>query len=307
MKLTKERYRQACEFVKKNARSLDQEMYRYHFENGSKEDVLVELAAYQNLDGGFGHGIEPDFRSKKSSPMATSVGLQYYIDADGSPESDMVRGAIEYLVSTYDKSDDYWPSTYASVNEEPHAPWWHVEKIEAPSDENWANPSAEIAGYLNKYSKYVPSDLLSQVNQRVRTIITSQEQITGLLYNVMCWNRVYDFFPEPLNSEIRKRIQTTFNEIASTLFEKLGEIQIVWLATNTDSLVLSHPEVVYRLLKLEIEKQADDGGWWPTWKWGQYEDFWPIAEKEWAGKMTYKTLKSLRNLNLNNSLIEPLE
>ena len=282
-------------------------MFRYHFEGGSKDDVLVELTAYQNLDGGFGNGIEPDFRLKASSPMATSVGLQYYIAADGDPESDIVKATIEYLVSTYNSEEEYWPSTFTDVNNEPHAPWWHVEKIASPTTENWANPSAEIAGYLNRYSSCVPADFLAKVNRRVNKVTKDQELITGFLYNFLCWNRVHTYFPEPLSSEIRSKLSSTLQDITPTFEEKMGEIRIFWFVENTDSLMLSHPDLVYSLLEKEIERQAEDGGWWPTWKWGQYEDIWPIAEKEWAGRMTYECLQTLRNLNLNNSLIEPLE
>ena len=307
MKLTKERFEDACEFIRKNARPLDQSMFRYHFEEGSKEDVLIELAQYQNLDGGFGNGIEPDIRLKASSPMATSVGLQYYLDANGDPDSDMVKGAIEYLVSTYDASDNYWPSTFADVNNEPHAPWWYVKKIESPQDESWANPSAELAGYLNSFSGYVPIDLLAQINQKAKKILENQSIIPGSLYNILCWNRVYKHFPESISAKIRNKLLATFMILASKLQEKMGEIRIFWIVSDEENLLLSHPKEVHRLLELEIGRQTDDGGWWPTWKWGQFEDIWAIAEKEWAGKMTYGCLRTLRNLNRKNNLIEKLE
>ncbi|MDF1538254.1 MAG: hypothetical protein P1Q69_05080 [Candidatus Thorarchaeota archaeon] len=307
MKLTRERYMKGCEFIKKNARPLDQALYRYHFEDGPKEDVIIELVAYQNLDGGFGNGIEPDFRLRSSSPMATFVGLQYYITADGDSNSDMVKAAIEYLVSTYNSEENYWPSTFANVNNEPHAPWWYVEKIAPPTTENWANPSAEIAGYLNKYSRFVPRDFLARINQRVIEVIESQELITGFLYNFLCWNRVYTYFPKSISSIIQSKLMSTIQDIAPTFEEKMGEIRIFWFLEDKNSLLLSNSDLVYFLLEKEIERQADDGGWWPTWKWGQYEDIWPIAEKEWAGRMTFECLRTLRNLNLNDSLIEALE
>ena len=49
-------YNKARSFVYKNARPLDLARWKYLFEGGSKEDVLTALAAYQNEDGGFGHG-----------------------------------------------------------------------------------------------------------------------------------------------------------------------------------------------------------------------------------------------------------
>ena len=45
----------------KIARPLEIACYNYHFEKGSANGVLKELSAFQNHDGGFGHGLEPDF------------------------------------------------------------------------------------------------------------------------------------------------------------------------------------------------------------------------------------------------------
>ncbi|MGY5853921.1 MAG: hypothetical protein RTU92_10170 [Candidatus Thorarchaeota archaeon] len=74
MKLSKEAFQRAQDFVHNHARTLDSTLMDYHLGHGSKEAVEDELAKYQNTDGGFGNAIEPDFRLRASSPMATSVG-----------------------------------------------------------------------------------------------------------------------------------------------------------------------------------------------------------------------------------------
>ena len=56
-------------FIYRNARPLEFARWRYHFENGSAKDVLSVLTAYQNLDGGFGHGLEADALNPGSSPI----------------------------------------------------------------------------------------------------------------------------------------------------------------------------------------------------------------------------------------------
>ena len=43
----------AIKWIKEHARALEQALYRYHFESGSKEDVANALKVYQNKDGGF--------------------------------------------------------------------------------------------------------------------------------------------------------------------------------------------------------------------------------------------------------------
>lgn len=64
-------YHRARRFVYKNARPLELAKWQYHFEDGSREAVLDTLACYQNTDGGFGYGLEPDYWNPHSSPSQT--------------------------------------------------------------------------------------------------------------------------------------------------------------------------------------------------------------------------------------------
>ncbi len=62
----------AKQFILQNARPVDLAVYQYYFENRSNQKVIAELAKYQNKDGGFGNGLEPDFVNPASSPIATN-------------------------------------------------------------------------------------------------------------------------------------------------------------------------------------------------------------------------------------------
>jgi hypothetical protein len=101
VRLSKEKLELAGRFIERKARPLDKTLFQYHFGAVSADAVLAELAHYQNSDGGFGHGLEADFRLAASSPMATSVGLQYAVSVNTSPEHPMIVEAMRYLVSTY--------------------------------------------------------------------------------------------------------------------------------------------------------------------------------------------------------------
>lgn len=297
MKLSTDSFNRAVRFIRENARPLDQKLFEFLFEDGPKETVLEELAKYQNPDGGFGHGIEPDFRLKLSSPMATSVGLQYCKELEIETNHQIVKSAVEYLISTYESEIGFWPSTSIDVNDEPHAPWWHMEEVKPPEEMNWANPSAEIVGYLHKYAEHVPEDLFMRVRKRVMENLDAIGSIEGL-YNILCWQRAYTYLPEPIHSNIKDKIYESFKKLVPLTQETLGEVKIFWLAPTRESILLFVPENVYNLMYQEIERLGEDGGWWPTWKWGQYEDVWPIAEKEWTGKITVKCLTALREFNL---------
>lgn len=63
-------------FVYRNARPLDLALWKYHFENGSADEVLKILSFYQNEDGGFAYALEPDNWNTKSNPVATWAATQ---------------------------------------------------------------------------------------------------------------------------------------------------------------------------------------------------------------------------------------
>ena len=75
-KLSAERFSKARDFIVERARPLEKALYRFHFESGAKEDVVHEVRAYQNADGGFGHALESDLRTPESSVICTVRGVQ---------------------------------------------------------------------------------------------------------------------------------------------------------------------------------------------------------------------------------------
>src|SRR5690349_7338849 len=56
-------------------RELDRARFAYHFAGGSREALLEALGKYQNGDGGFGQGLEPDITAPDSQPFATELAL----------------------------------------------------------------------------------------------------------------------------------------------------------------------------------------------------------------------------------------
>jgi hypothetical protein len=297
-KLSKSNFAKAAMFVKGQAREVDKRLFAYYFEEGTAVSLLEALADYQNEDGGFGHGIEPDFRLKASSPMATTVGLQYCTAVGATAKHAIIQKAVGYLVDTYDREHQSWPATYENVNDEPHAFWWHVSELKPPTEEQWPNPSAEIVGYLHRYASLIPADLLVQATVRAEANLNNSEIITGETpqkYNILCWQRAVSSLPGSLATAVTTAIRRTFatyDMIQTDTFEELG---ILAFAPTPDSILAQiAPDVIQEALDHEIDQQGADGAWWPGWHWGQFEDVWPIAKQEWAGKITVETLHTLR-------------
>ena len=299
MKLSKDAFSRAEDFIYSNARKLDARLFEYHFKEASKDELLEELRKYQNSDGGFGNAIEPDFRLAVSSAMATSVGLQYCVEVDTPANDAIIESAMSYLVTTFEREHAYWPRTPLAVNDAPHAPWWHAEEIKPPTEVFWANPNAELLGYLHRFQEHVPKEILVQTRKRALENLNNLDTIESL-YCFMCWERAYQSVPEPLKSLISNKIADTLRTFEPKP-ETLEEIRIFWIAPTRESFLLSRPGYVNWLYDYEINRQNEDGGWWPTWSWGQYEDVWPIAEREWAGKITTHCLIALDRFNLLNT------
>ncbi len=296
MKLSKDAFSSAEDFIYSNARDLDVRFFETHFKDGSKDDVLSALKKYQNPDGGFGHAIEPDFRLTGSSAMATSVGLQYCVEVNTDSNDEIIQSVMDYLATTFDVENAYWPKTPVEVNDSPHAPWWHVDEIKPPEEAAWANPNAELLGYLHNFQNHVPDEILEKLYKRALDNLNNLDTIESL-YCFMNWERAYQSVPDPLKSLISEKVGKTLQTLKPNP-DTLGEIRVFWIAPTPESFLLTFPDHIQSLHDYEISRQREDGGWWPTWSWGQYDDVWPIAEREWAGKITVGNLIALDTFKL---------
>src|SRR5690349_684541 len=83
-------------FVDNNARQLDKVLLQFLLGKASMQDVAKELQMYQNSDGGFGNGLEPDFRTPTSSNMATSFAFQYLDVMNGTALPDFMLKALDF-------------------------------------------------------------------------------------------------------------------------------------------------------------------------------------------------------------------
>jgi hypothetical protein len=76
MKLSKNNYLKARDFILTNARMIERRLFEFYFENGNKEGVFHAVYAYRNCDGGFGYGMEPDTASPESQPLFSVMALE---------------------------------------------------------------------------------------------------------------------------------------------------------------------------------------------------------------------------------------
>ena len=301
MKLSPDAQQRARSFVMEQGRPLEQALFRYHFEDGPAEAVLGELARFQNDDGGFGHGLEPDLRLAGSSVIVTTVALQHLRVLGAGEDNFLVQGAMRYLMATYDSALEVWPIIPSSVDEAPHAPWWAYDDQLA---ERWhgfkANPRAEIVGYLFEYPNLSPASLGKDLGEAVALYLeTFAEKVET--HDLLCYVRLVQTsaLSEPLRSWLLLRLAPVVDRVVAkepSAWAQYG-LKPLWVAESPDSPFAGQLAGAIELnLDYEIEHQGADGAWAPSWTWfGQYDETWPQAEREWKGVLTIKTLLQLRS------------
>lgn len=287
----------ATTFMNTTARPLERALYAlFVLGTGSRARVLEELAAFQNEDGGFGHGLEPDVQVAASSVLATTEALQTLRALRASSSEPLVEGALAYLLETYDPAQRTWPMVPEQVEEAPHAPWWqHHEDLSG----NLANPRAEIAGYFFQYAALVADDmrddLLAEVLGYLRQLPNEME-----MHDLMCYVRLAE--TEALTDEVRRDMKPKLQRAVAAVVARERE---AWASYGLKPATVAPlpgalfaealAPLVAAQLDYEIEAQEADGSWSPNWSWGDaYPQEWPAAREAWQGIITYRTMRTLR-------------
>ncbi len=110
------------ELVFREGRLLEQLLFERFFGHGTKSACLRALRAYQNGDGGFGNGLEPDLLVPASSGIAAETAL-FTLDLLSYPHTHTLSRLILWLEDIVD-SRGVIPHPPAVMREYPHQPWW---------------------------------------------------------------------------------------------------------------------------------------------------------------------------------------
>jgi hypothetical protein len=302
--LSKELFYKSKNYILNNARPLDKALFKFEFEEGEYTEVIDELKNFQNEDGGFGNGLEPDIRMPDSSVIVTTVAFQYLNEIKQYP-NDVVQPAIEYLISNinfYPEENSikhYWFSVPLMINNYAHAPWWSLEKLDPLPIDRWPNPSVEVIGYLLKFSKLISQKLHDEIIDDLNAYFSIIPKLTdNVYYNFLCFKRIINDLPTDLQQKCFSFLDRTFSKENHLQAKNFELIKAQWMVTEKSSyLFQKYTETMTNLLNAEINRIPEDGGSHPKWKWGN-DDQWVKIEQEWSGKLTYELLVTLKYCNL---------
>lgn len=290
----------AEDVIKKYSRPLDKSILQSEFYSGTTKKITEELKKYQNEDGGFGHGIEPDFRLPKSSPMATSVGLKLLSDLDYTKEAkEMIKKAIGYLENTFERHRVGWFAVPKEVNDYIHAPWWHYNEEENMTiiDKNWGNPTAEIIAYLYKYREYTTRLNIDGLVEYAIKYIENKDEFKSE-NELYCYIKLYEVLPAQLQQRFKSPITKAINQVIVYDENRWHEYiprPIDFVDDPNKYRFGIKEDDIQRNLDFVINELEEKGMILPPWGRSFYKGEFNDTYNNWIGLLTLKTLKILQN------------
>jgi hypothetical protein len=275
----------AIDFLWKNARLIDRLRFAHLFQSGPRQAVLTALSAYQNGDGGFGHGLEPDLRGPLSQPVPVWSAFCILDEIEGF-DSAMVAPALDYLTSITTEEGGV-PFVLPSAKQYPHAFWWEGEENPKAA----LNPTAGLVGFLHKHQVAHPwltkATEFSWAKIEAATKTEPYEMVNILSF--------LEFVPDQERAQLAfHKLQEIMaaNDFISPDPAAEGDFHSPFNFAPTPGSLgrkLFDDDLIDRHLEALIHKQQPDGGWnvdFPIWT--------PITGFEWRGFYTIEVLKTLR-------------
>ncbi len=290
------------EFLIDKGRLIDNKLFSNHFKNGDPVDVIKALKVYQNKDGGFGQGLEPDFRMPDSSPVDTSIGLRILKEFDDHKTAKpMISSAVKYLESTFDKNRNGWFAVPKEVNDYPHTPWWHYDKEKEMTviDKNWGNPSAELIGYLYKYRKFVDKLDVDKLVETAVEYINNKEEFNSE-NELFCYVELYKLLPEKYKEQIKDSISRGISQVIeydSSKWTEYVPLPLDFISKPDDYWFGIKIEKVEENLDFYVDLIEENTVVDPPWGKDYYKDGLERSYNNWKSILTLDILEKLDNFD----------
>jgi hypothetical protein len=284
-------------FLEADARTLDRARLAWSLGTANAHAVLDALAAYQNHDGGFAHGLEPDLRSPMSTAIATSVGLRVLREIDAPAHHPMVGRAINWLLAEVDSERFVWPIVTPAAAQAPHAPWWDFDDdMEAKWNGYRYNPSADLFGALCHWRSLVADELLANMTSDFSWRL--QNNPPSAIYDLYCCLRLQESRNVP--ERIRASLEDAIVKAAAAQDPGSFHVNYFELVPSPTSLLYSsQKENLENAVCRAVDTQGEDGGWHPPWDWGEVNaEAWSAAQREWSGVLTRTVLETVHRHGL---------
>lgn len=278
----------AREYIFLHARTLEQSRWKYHFEGGSKEGIIENLKFFQNEDGGFGYGIEPDFFVPNSTPIGTWTACNILDTLELDKNHPMILKVLDYFEHCVFQENGLYYYTIPSVNQYPHAPWWtYTEERKIAG----YNPTASIIGFVIKYANQ-ESALYHDFCARLKDAhiylstheVTEKHELRNFLelYHYLEGSAIAKEMYPFLEKYVKKAIDIDIDKWFSTYTTK--PLDLILQPTSPGYQYAK--DLIQEELRLSLLEQTSDGSWEIPWAWGEDSEEEKISKTHWKGIVT---------------------
>lgn len=299
-------FEKARTFMNRNARPLDLARFQYHFENGSKQNVMNVLSYYQNEDGGCGHAIEADCWNPNSTPLHTGGASDIIREIDFTERNHpLIQGLLKWYTSGAYFNGHHWSITVESNNVYPHAPWWHTESVSS-CHTNY-NGTAQIAGFMVRYADSDSEAFklgLRIVKEAITALSPTDLRDTG---TCACYVRMKEYI-EKANikelipyEELSEKLHQAVNKLICKDTSQWGGYvckPLAFLNSKDSEYYLDNKEMADYQCEYIVNTQLEDGSWDIPWSWDDYPDEWAISKNWWKGQVIIENLLYLKGFGL---------
>lgn len=286
----------AKQFILHNARPLDLAVYKYFFEDGPKQRVIEELSKFQNEDGGFGNGLEPDYLNPNSSPIATNDAIITLYRTDALKcDSDIIKGIVRYLKShdSFDKDKKRWLFAIDSNKDYLHAIWWEKNG----DGISGFNPTISLAAFMYCYGErtmlyeniiregiqYLADNKIDNGDEIKCYLLAYELLKSHKIYGIINFNVFKDLISKKKYEVICKDINKYGIEYVPVPSDFFAGNYLEFITAELEQLIQAEKEILGKL-------QKDDGGFEITWKWHTpYSEF-EQARNYWRPRLTIDKL-----------------
>lgn len=296
-------FEKARKFIYTNAHPLELARWQFHFENGSREAVLHSLSFYQNSDGGFGNGLEPDFLNPNSSPMATWAATEILKEIEFSDKNHpIVEGILRYLDSGehFDDEHKQWLNTIPTNNDHPHAIWWEYND----NGEFKYNPTAALAAFVLEYadeSSEIYNKCCKIAEQAVDWFVNAvpfyEQHVTSCfinLFKALKEKKVISVdmsgFEQKLKEEVKCDICSEIEKWTTEYVAKPSDFNI----TPDSIFYADNKETARQECAFIKSSQQIDGGFAVPWQWWTPYKEYEVSAHRWQSIITMKNMLYLR-------------
>ncbi|MET7278287.1 hypothetical protein ABZS29_08660 [Kribbella sp. NPDC005582] len=269
-------------FVRREARLVENRLFDTVFAGADPAGVVDALRGYQNADGGFGHGLEPDKRTPDSLGLDVETAFDVLLAA-GARDEVMVRRAVDWLasVATPEGAVSLASPVIENYPRASHMSEWTYE----PS----LNPTAGLVGRLHKLGFDHPWRSLAgawcaaELERGLPTEAHSLHEALEFLEHSgdVDLDRIRDWLPKL--SYFRADAADPSYGVTPLQFAPTPDS--VWAGLFTEAQLGAH-------LDRLVADQQSDGGWAITW-----EPPSQAATLEYRGIVTVGALRTLKAYN----------